>query len=194
MITKITSTKLPTIYGVFQLIIYKSINDGLEHAVLVAGKQLKSPTLVRIHSSCLTGDVFSSLKCDCRDQLITSLGKIGKMGGILIYLNQEGRGIGLGNKIKAYALQEKGLDTIEANKKLGLAADNRDYKIATQILKDLKISQAVLMTNNPDKAYQLIKYGIKVTKCISVEIAPNQINKSYLKTKKEKLGHKLNLV
>lgn len=194
MITKITSTKLPTIYGVFQLIVYESIKDGLEHTVLVAGEQLKSPALVRIHSSCLTGDIFSSLKCDCRDQLITSLEKIGKAGGVLIYLNQEGRGIGLGNKIKAYALQEKGLDTIEANKQLGLAADGRNYKIAAQILKDLQISQVILMTNNPDKAHQLKKYGIRVTKCMPVEIAPNQINKSYLKTKKEKLGHKLRLV
>lgn len=193
MITKVSSAKLPTEYGAFKIIVYKS-EDKLEHTVLVAEEKLKKPALVRIHSSCLTGDVFSSLRCDCREQLVMSLEKIVKEGGVLIYLNQEGRGIGLGNKIKAYALQEKGLDTIEANKQLGLVADSRDYKIAAQILKDLKISHIILMTNNPDKARQLNKYGIKVTKYVSVEIAPNQNNKSYLKTKKEKLGHKLRLV
>lgn len=193
MIIEISSAKLPTTYGNFRVVIYKS-KEKLEHAVLISEKKIKEPVLVRIHSSCLTGDTFSSLRCDCREQLILSLEKIGKNGGVLIYLNQEGRGIGLGNKIKTYALQEKGLDTIEANKKLGLAEDLRDYKTAAQILQDLKISQIILLTNNPDKANQLKKYGITITKCLPIEVMPNPINKFYLKVKKEKLGHKLNLV
>lgn len=194
MISKISSAKLPTVFGVFKIIIFKSTKDDSEHAVLIGEKKLKTPTLIRIHSQCLTGDTFSSLKCDCKEQLVMSMGKIGGEGGVLIYLNQEGRGIGLSNKIKAYALQDEGLDTIEANKKLGLAVDNRDYEIAAKILKELKISKIILMTNNPDKANQLKKYGVNVIKCISAEVTPNQINKYYLKTKKEKLGHKLRLV
>ena len=191
---KITTAKLPTVYGVFQIIIYKSIKDGLEHVVLLNEANLKRPTLVRIHSQCLTGDVFSSLKCDCRDQLIMSLIKIGRQGGVLIYLNQEGRGIGLINKIKAYALQEKGLDTVEANKKLGFDTDLRDYKIAAQILKDIGILKINLLTNNPDKVKQLRKYGIEVAKTTTLEISPNNINHSYLSTKKSKLGHLLKQV
>ncbi len=194
MITRITTAKLPTVYGVFQIIIYKSIKDNLEHVVLLKKKNLNKPTLVRIHSKCLTGDVFSSLKCDCRDQLIMSLTKIGTTGGALIYLNQEGRGIGLTNKIRAYALQEKGLDTIEANKKLGFAPDLRDYKVAADILKNLGISEIALLTNNPDKTDQLRRFGITITESIPLEVIPNDINKSYLKTKKEKLNHKLRMV
>lgn len=195
MIKQVADAKLPTVYGVFQIIIYKSEKDGLEQAVFLKGKNFNRPTLVRIHSQCLSGDVFSSLRCDCREQLVKSLVKIGKArNGVLIYLNQEGRGIGLSSKIKAYDLQDQGLDTVEANQKLGLAADLRDYQVAAQILKDLKISQIALLTNNPDKADQLKKYGIKVTKCIPLEISPNPVNKNYLKTKKEKLGHKLTLV
>lgn len=193
-ILKIASVTLPTRYGIFQISIYQSSKDSLEHVVLQSGERLKKPTLVRIHSRCLTGDVFSSLKCDCRDQLEMSLKTIDQQGGILIYLNQEGRGIGLGSKIKAYFLQEKGYDTVEANKKLGFAADPRSYKIAAQVLKSLNVNQIVLITNNPDKVNQLESYGITVTGCIPLETTPNSINKSYLKTKKDKLGHKLRLV
>ena len=201
-IIKIVSAKLPTKFGIFEIIVYKGIKDGLEHAVLLRSKKFtsfkenkyKNPTLVRIHSQCLTGDTFSSLKCDCGEQLMISLKRIGKMGGVLIYLNQEGRGIGFTNKIKAYALQDKGLDTIEANKKLGFAPDLREYKVAAQILKDLGIHQIVLLTNNPDKTSQLMRFGITITKCIPLEVAPNKINKSYLKAKKDKLGHNLKLV
>lgn len=186
---------LPTSYGIFKIIIYKSSDDKLEHAVLIKGQNLTEPVLVRIHSRCLTGDVFSSLRCDCREQLIVGLTKIGKVkNGVLIYLSQEGRGIGLGNKIKAYALQEKGFDTVEANEQLGFAADPRSYKVAAQILKDLKIKQINLLTNNPDKVNQLNKLGIKVEKTIPLEITPNPIDISYLKTKKNKMGHKLKLV
>lgn len=193
-VIKIASATLPTSYGRFQIMVYQSVKDKSEHVVLAKGKRLKEPTLVRIHSQCLTGDVFSSFKCDCKEQLHKSLIKIGKDGGVLIYLNQEGRGIGLANKIRAYALQEKGFDTIEANQKLGFAADLRDYKVASEILKDLNIYKIALLTNNPHKANQLISFGITVTKCLPLEVTPNKINKSYLKTKKNKLGHKLTLV
>lgn len=193
-VVKIASAALPTTYGIFKAIIYRS-KDQLEHVVLTKGSNFKGPILVRIHSRCLTGDVFSSLRCDCRDQLEVSLAKIGKTkNGVLIYLNQEGRGIGLVNKIKAYALQETGLDTVQANEQLGFSADTRNYKVAAQILKDLNISQISLLTNNPDKVSQLNKFGIIVTQCVPLEIAPNPIDKSYLKTKKHKLGHKLELV
>ena len=194
-VIKIASASLPTTHGVFNTVIYKSTRDELEHVVLVRGSNFKKPVLVRIHSQCLTGDVFSSLKCDCKDQLTTSLIRIGKAkSGVLIYLNQEGRGIGLGNKIKAYALQEKGVDTVNANNALGLHSDARSYQVAADILKDLKIKTINLLTNNPDKIDQLTQYGITVNKRIPLEVAPNQKNKSYLKTKKDKLGHKLNLV
>lgn len=194
-VIKIASAKLPTSYGIFRIIIYKSIKDNLEQVVLLKGESFKKPTLVRIHSQCLTGDVFSSLRCDCSEQLHKSLIKINKAkSGVLIYLNQEGRGIGLANKIKAYALQEKGLDTVEANKHLGLAADLRDYQVASEILKDLKIYKIVLLTNNPDKVSQLTSLGITVTRCAPLEVTPNKTNKGYLRTKKDKLGHKLTLV
>ena len=164
---KVASATLPTTYGVFKIVIYRSLEDGLEHAVLIKGQNFTESVLARIHSQCLTGESFSSLRCDCQDQLIKSLTKIGKAkNGVLIYLSQEGRGIGLGNKIKAYALQEKGFDTVEANEQLGFAADPRSYRVAAQILKDLKIKQINLLTNNPDKINQLNKFGIKVKKVI----------------------------
>ncbi|EKD89860.1 MAG: GTP cyclohydrolase II [uncultured bacterium] len=194
-IVKVASVKLPTSFGTFKVIIFKGIKDKLEHVVLLKGENFKNPVLTRIHSSCLTGDVFSSLKCDCRDQLAASLTKIGKSkNGLLIYLNQEGRGIGLINKIKAYALQEKGYDTVAANEQLGFAADTRNYNIAAQILKDLNIDHILLLTNNPDKVTQLKQSGITVVKAIPLEITPNNKNRSYLKTKKDRLGHKLSLV
>lgn len=192
---KLASANLPTKYGHFKILVYQSKEDLREHAVLVKGKNLnRQSILVRIHSQCLTGDVFSSLKCDCRDQLITSLIKIGRAKkGVLIYLNQEGRGIGLSNKIKAYKLQEEGLDTVEANKALHVPSDARDYQIAAQILQDLGISEVLLLTNNPIKIGQLQKYGIKV-KRIPLEVKPHNLNLSYLQTKKKKLKHMLKRV
>lgn len=188
------SATLPTKYGLFTIKVFKS-KDNLEHVALVKGKDFKKEVLVRIHSSCLTGDVFWSLRCDCHEQLQESLTKIGQAkSGVLIYLNQEGRGIGLVNKIKAYALQENGLDTVEANQRLGLAIDSRSYQVAAEILKTLNIYNVNLLTNNPDKISQLKLHGITVKKCIPLEIIPHHINKNYLKTKKNKLGHKLNLV
>ena len=194
-IIKIASAHLPTAYGSFQIRIYKSLEDGLEHVVLLTNKKIKEPALVRIHSECLTGEVFTSLRCDCRDQLRESLKKIGKAkNGILIYLNQEGRSIGLANKIKAYALQERGFDTVQANEQLGFAADPRTYEVAAQILQDLNICQINLLTNNPDKISQIENFGITIKEIIPLEIAPNSRDVSYLRTKKYKLGHKLKLV
>lgn len=194
-IRKVANAILPTTYGVFNIIIYKSTKDGLEHIVLIRGEDFKNPVLARLHSQCITGETFSSLRCDCREQLQESLKKIGKAkNGVLVYLNQEGRGIGLVNKIKAYALQETGLDTIQANEQLGLEVDPRNYKVAAEILKDLNIYQIKLLTNNPKKISQLENFGITITKRIPLEIAPNPQNKAYLETKKNKMGHKLKLV
>ncbi len=192
-VIKIASAKLPTIYGEFTISVYKS-GDNREHSALSMGKIDKKPMLVRIHSQCLTGDTFSSLKCDCGEQLSQSLTKIGQeKRGVLLYLNQEGRNIGLSNKIKAYALQDKGLDTVEANHALGFPSDARDYRIVSEILRKLSITKVAILTNNPDKVKQLEHYGIHVVKRISVETLPNNINHRYLVTKKHKLHHYLNI-
>ena len=192
---KLASANLPTKYGHFKILIYQSKEDQREHAVLVKGKNLnRQPILVRIHSQCLTGDTFLSLRCDCKEQLHQSMKLIQqKAQGVIIYLNQEGRGIGLINKIKAYRLQEQGFDTVEANKALHVPSDARDYQIAAQILQDLGISEVLLLTNNPIKIGQLQKYGIKV-KRIPLEVKPHNLNLSYLQTKKKKLKHMLKRV
>jgi 3,4-dihydroxy 2-butanone 4-phosphate synthase/GTP cyclohydrolase II len=191
-IIKTASSLLPTDYGLFNLSVYKSIIDSREHIALSIGEMAKTPILTRIHSQCLTGDVFSSRKCDCNQQLHRSLQLLGeKKQGILIYLNQEGRGIGLSNKIKAYELQDKGLDTVEANEALGLPADARDYLVAAEILKDLSVAKIELLTNNPQKIRQLSDFGVEVVKKIPLEFASNETNKSYLQVKKYKLGHLL---
>lgn len=180
--------------GDFEMTVFENDLDSLEHFVLVKpplfGNQVP---LVRIHSECITGDVFGSCKCDCGAQLERSLDLIAAEGGVLIYLRQEGRGIGLANKLKAYALQNQGLDTVEANLKLGLPADDRDYAIAFQILKHLGIEAIRLMTNNPLKIAAVEQYGVTVTERISLEINPTANNRDYLKTKKEKLGHLLSI-
>lgn len=193
-ITETAIAKLPTKYGLFDIIIYKSLTDGKEHAVLTLGK-LKEPVLVRIHSQCLTGDTFTSLRCDCGDQLRKSMKIINQKGsGIILYLNQEGRGIGLTNKIRAYALQDKGYDTVEANEALGFPSDARSYKIARDILNDLGVSSIYLLTNNPDKKDQLQKFGIGINKRVTLEIKPNKVDLDYLKVKKSKMQHELKLV
>lgn len=184
---------LPTKYGNFKILIFKSNLDDREQVVLVKERIKNEPVLVRLHSKCITGDTFASLKCDCGQQLDLSLKKISKIGGILIYLNQEGRDIGLENKIKAYSLQDKGMDTVQANEKLGLPLDARDYKVAVLILKYFKIKTINLITNNPDKVTQLEKGGIKVFKRIPLEVKANKFNKSYLNIKKKKMGHQLKL-
>lgn len=194
LITDEISSELPIeLYGNFNITIIKEKIRGEEHIILT--KKInngKKPTLVRIHSSCVTGDLFGSQRCDCNKQLDYSLARISKEGGILIYLNQEGRGIGLFNKIKSYALQEKGLDTVEANLQLGLPVDSREYYIAANILKNRNISNIRLLTNNPHKIDGLNKYGIDNVAMETMPIFCNGQNKHYLKIKKEKLQHKIN--
>ena len=184
------TAKLPTEYGDFTTVVYED-NEGLHHIALIKGDIKNKDILVRVHSECLTGDVFHSLRCDCHQQLDKALKIIAKQEGVLIYLRQEGRGIGLLNKIKAYALQDQGLDTVEANEKLGFKADMRDYTIGVQILADLGIKNIKLMTNNPKKIEGLEKYGIKVVERIPLIIKPTTTNKKYLEAKKNKLGHYL---
>lgn len=188
----IAQSKLPTKFGDFVIKVYLDKKTKLEHFALIKGKiNKKNDTLLRLHSECLTGEVLYSLKCDCKEQLDSALQKIEKEGnGILIYLRQEGRGIGLGNKINAYRLQEEqGLDTVEANEQLGFKADLREYKIAVDILKDLNINKIKLLTNNPDKIKGLKSGGINIVERIPLEIVKNKKVKKYLKTKKNKMGH-----
>jgi len=189
---KIATSHLPTLYGDWEIIIYRSMIDNLEHTALIMGNPGKKPVLTRIHSQCLTGDTFASLRCDCGPQLQKSMELIGKKKeGIILYLNQEGRGIGLGNKIRAYALQDKGLDTVEANEQLDFPADARNYDIAAEILCEIDCHHIELLTNNPEKAKSLKLAGVKIEKIIPLEVAPNPFNEKYLKTKKEKMGHLL---
>ncbi|KKW08195.1 MAG: GTP cyclohydrolase-2 [Candidatus Kaiserbacteria bacterium GW2011_GWA2_49_19] len=191
-VARFSESTLPTRHGTFRIIVYTSTFDDLEHVALIHGDVEKKPVLVRVHSQCLTGDTFGSLRCDCREQLQASMEIIKKSGsGIIVYLNQEGRGIGLGNKIKAYALQDEGYDTVDANHALGFSADARDYEVAALILKDLGAKKIKLLTNNPEKERQLSSFGIKIAERVPLEISHNEVNAAYLSTKKKKLGHHL---
>ena len=185
--------KLPTKYGHFQLIPFQEKKTGVEHIVLIKGAvETEHAPLVRIHSACATGDLFGSLKCDCGEQLAQSMKMIESKGsGVIVYLQQEGRGIGLMNKMKAYKLQEEGFDTIEANVKLGFAPDERNYNVAVEILKMLSITALKLMTNNPDKIMGLESYGIQVVERVPIIIPSNPFNKHYLDTKEHDMGHLL---
>lgn len=189
---KVASASLPTIYGAFKIFVYRT-KSGEEHVALVSKKPIEKAPLVRIHSQCLTGDTFSSIRCDCRQQLQKSMRLVNRNGGVVVYLNQEGRGLGLVNKVKAYALQDQGMDTVEANEALHLPVDLRDYMVAAQILKDLGISKVKLLTNNPEKLKQLERAGIKIVKRVPLEVKPHKINKKYLLAKKKKLGHILTI-
>jgi len=189
-------TTLPTRKaGAFRLLVYGDSQDNNVLLALVKGEiRPGEPTLVRLHSQCLTGDVFGSERCDCGEQLDAALTMIGKAGnGVLVYMFDEGRGIGLLNKIRAYALQDKGHDTVEANHALGFAADMRDYKAGADILLDLGVREVRLMTNNPDKVRQLGKYGLTVVERVPVEVTPGKANRGYLNTKRTKFGHLLSL-
>ncbi|QCX38589.1 GTP cyclohydrolase II [Aureibaculum algae] len=185
--------QLPTKYGHFELIPFQEKISGLEHIVLIKGNiSTKDNVLTRIHSSCATGDIFGSLKCDCGEQLIASMKLIEKEGqGIIVYLQQEGRGIGLMNKIKAYKLQEQGMDTLEANVHLGFAPDEREYEVGADILNALGVHKIKLLTNNPDKINKLEQSGIKIVERIPIIINSNEFNKDYLSTKETQMGHQL---
>jgi len=191
LVKKIVSTKLPTQIGEFQLHLYQSRTDEKEHIALVKGDiSPESPTLVRVHSECLTGDVFGSLRCDCNEQLVAAMQMVEKeKKGVVLYMRQEGRGIGLVNKLKAYGLQDDGLDTVEANEKLGFRPDLRDYGIGAQILRDLGVGKMRLMTNNPKKVVGLHGYGLEIVERVPLEIDPNYHNERYLTAKRDKLGH-----
>ncbi|MGV8126029.1 MAG: bifunctional 3,4-dihydroxy-2-butanone-4-phosphate synthase/GTP cyclohydrolase II [Methanothrix sp.] len=192
LIRKVSDVNLPTDYGTFRMIGYESILDGQCHLALVAGDPAAPDALVRVHSECLTGDVFSSQRCDCGEQLRRALRLISQRGnGVLLYMRQEGRGIGLANKLRAYALQDAGSDTVEANHELGYPADLRDYGIGAQILVDLGVREMRLLTNNPRKVIGLEGYGLKIVERVPLEIEPNSINRRYLETKRDKLHHLL---
>mgnify|MGYP000890495277 CR=1 FL=1 len=195
LVERVASANLPTRFGEFKIVGYKNVLNGDEHVCLVKGDNFeKEPVLVRVHSQCLTGDVFHSLRCDCGQQLESALKQIEKEGkGVLLYMSQEGRGIGILNKIKAYKLQENGMDTVEANLALGFPADMRDYGIGAQILKDIGIKNMRLLTNNPKKMEGLSDYGLEIVERVPIEVDCSKESKRYMKTKQEKMGHLLKI-
>ena len=195
LIEEVVEVDMPTKFGDFKLKAFKQITTGEEHLALVKGKWDKNePVMVRVHSSCFTGDIIGSLRCDCGDQLYSAMKMINDEGkGVILYMNQEGRGIGLFNKLKAYKLQEEGYDTLEANLKLGFKGDARDYGVGAQILRSVGIRKMQLLTNNPKKRTGLIGYGLEIVNTVPIEVNCNIHNKKYLSTKKEKMGHELNL-
>ncbi len=195
LVEKIVDVDLPTKHGHFRLHLFKSVLDQKDHFALVKGKiNPEKPIIVRVHSECMTGDLLGSLRCDCQDQLLKSMHIIEKAGsGIVLYMRQEGRGIGLANKLKAYELQDEGKDTVEANEMLGFKADLRDYGIGAQILRFLGVRKIILLTNNPKKVIGLKGYGLEIVKRVPIEIPYNSLNEKYLITKRDKLGHLLSV-
>jgi len=194
LIEKVSEAKFPTIHGDWKLNLYRSHVDGKEHVAIVKGVVTEEPTLVRVHSECFTGDVLGSMRCDCQDQLHSAMGIIEEANnGVLLYMRQEGRGIGLANKIKAYNLQDEGLDTVEANQKLGFKPDLREYGTGAQILRDLGLKNIKLITNNPRKIIGLEGHGLTVTDRVPLVVKKHEVNKKYLDTKKAKLGHLFDL-
>jgi len=193
LIKQEVAVEMPTKYGQFKLIAFTETHTGNLHLALLKGSwEQHEPVLVRVHSSCLTGDILGSLRCDCGDQLHMAMQQVEKAGkGLILYMNQEGRGIGLLNKLRAYKLQETGLDTVDANIELGFPKDQRDYGIGAQILRELGVSKIKLMTNNPKKRIGLIGYGLEIVENVPIEIAPNAHNETYLKTKRDRLGHNI---
>ncbi len=195
LVEKGEEVNMPTEYGDFHLIPFRQVSNGLEHIALIKGTwEENEPILVRMHSSCMTGDIFGSKRCECGEQLHKAMQAIEEAGkGAIVYMNQEGRGIGLMNKIRAYKLQEEGLDTVDANLHLGFKADERDYGVGAQILRDLGVTKIRLMTNNPIKRIGLEAYGLSIIENIPIEITTNPYNEYYMKTKKERMGHTLHL-
>lgn len=193
LIEEIVRVDLPTAFGHFNLIAFKEKETGQEHLALVKGQwENDEPVLVRVHSSCFTGDILGSLRCDCGDQLHGAMRLVEKEGkGVVLYMNQEGRGIGLINKLKAYKLQEQGMDTVEANLHLGLPMDARDYGVGAQILRTLNVSKLKLISNNPKKRAGLLGYGLEIVETVPIRIEPNQFNQKYLETKRDKMGHNI---
>jgi 3,4-dihydroxy 2-butanone 4-phosphate synthase/GTP cyclohydrolase II len=193
LIREETRVKMPTKYGLFELIAFTQLNTGEVHMALKKGDwERDEPILVRVHSSCMTGDILGSLRCDCGDQLHNAMKMVEAAGkGLVLYMNQEGRGIGLLNKLKAYKLQEQGMDTVEANIKLGFSMDERDYGVGAQILRELNISKIRLISNNPKKRAGLLGYGLEIIETVPIEILPNKYNRKYLQTKRDKMGHKI---
>ena len=192
IVKRTSSTNLPTKYGDFKAMGYKSLYDNDEHVALVRGEINSEPTLVRVHSECLSGDFLGSLRCDCGDQASAALEKIGSQeSGVFLYMKQEGRGIGLLNKLKAYELQDNGADTVEANEMLGFPPDLRHYGVGAQILADLGLKKIKLLTSNPKKVVGLDGYGLEIVETVNLNVEPNPVNQAYLKTKKDKLGHNI---
>lgn len=193
LISEEARVNMPTKYGAFELVAFKQLNTGDIHMAMKKGEWKKDePVMVRVHSSCMTGDILGSLRCDCGDQLHRALEMIETEGkGLVLYMNQEGRGIGLLNKLKAYKLQEEGMDTVEANLHLGFGMDERDYGVGAQILREMGITKMKLISNNPKKRAGLLGYGLEVTETVPIEIKPNKHNERYLLTKRDKLGHEI---
>ena len=193
LIEEIVSVDMPTLYGHFKLVAFQEKNSSNEHLALVKGSwKPEDPVMVRVHSSCFTGDILASMRCDCGEQLHKAMEMVEKEGtGVILYMNQEGRGIGLLNKLKAYRLQEQGMDTVEANLHLGFQTDQRDYGVGAQILRHLGVTKLRLLTNNPKKRVGLIGYGLEIVDNISLRVEPNPHNKKYLQTKRDKIGHEI---
>ncbi len=193
LISREINVKMPTEFGDFEMIAYRQTNTNELHLALIKGSWLKDePVMVRVHSSCVTGDIFHSFRCDCGSQLHSAMQMVEMAGkGVVIYMNQEGRGIGLINKLKAYKLQESGMDTVQANLELGFKMDERDYGVGAQILRDLGVSKIKLISNNPKKRAGLIGYGLEIVESVPIEILPNEYNEKYLTTKRDKMGHNI---
>jgi len=193
MIEELIDVDMPTEHGLFKLKAFRQKNTGETHLAMYKGEWKEDePVMVRVHSSCVTGDIFGSYRCDCGNQLHSAMAMVEKEGkGMVLYMNQEGRGIGLVNKLKAYKLQEEGLDTVEANEKLGFQSDQRDYGVGAQILRKMGVTKIRLISNNPKKRIGLMGYGLEIVDNVPIEIAPNKHNQRYLETKRDKMGHEI---